>query len=124
MIFIGISSRLDSTGKRFPYLAVIDQDGEIFQSTIQLPLDRKYIQPPVHPVYGDLTRSPNFEQVVQAIKSVTMGSRVVTHRDNEFSPLFDGIDVDLWDMDIADHGEEAFNQISALRAKAKTKEMA
>tara|TARA_B100000678_G_scaffold118406_1_gene99355 strand:+ start:421 stop:795 length:375 start_codon:yes stop_codon:yes gene_type:complete len=124
MMFIGISSRMDSTGKHFPYLVVVDQDGDIFQSTVQLPGDRKYIQPPVHPLYGDLTQAPKLEQVAHAIKSVTSGTRIITHHDNERSPLLEGLGIDFRDTDISDHGEEAFNQITALRAKTNTKEMA
>lgn len=114
MIKIGISTRTDSTGQAHPYLVIIDDGGKTLQSTIALPSDRKYINPPAHPLYGDLTKGPSMEEVAHAIMKILEGRGAISSAENKESILLRGTAVNFIDLEPINEGEKAFEQISAL----------
>ena len=114
MIIVGISSRLAWDGNLYPYLIVVDDGQRLLQSTIRLP-DSKYLNPPVHPEYGDLMTGPTLDEVLGAIEWHCKGKRVHSHKDNENSEILKNLDVIFHDCEIDTRYETAFQQIEAIR---------
>lgn len=122
MIVIGISCRLASDGKMYPYLVVVDGGKEVLQSTVALPSDKKYLKPPVHPEYGDLLKGPDKKEVMEAIEWRFKGQKILTHKDNEGLEILQNIDVGFEDILIESDEEEAFSQIEVIRKKHECNE--
>lgn len=114
MNVIGFSTRLGGDGKRHPYLAAVDLDGRLRTSLIALPSNRSFVIPPVHPLYGNLLTGPSIEEVSAAIKSHLQGRRVYSHGDNRDIAMLSDLDIEFFDAELTDNGEQAHSQISAL----------
>lgn len=121
MNVIGISTRLAWDGTWHPYLVVLSIDGRIVSTLVALPRDRRYLSPPVHHLYGDLTKGEEPAVVGIALASLLRGRRVTTHRENQGIDLIGSLGLEYVDGPIDGMGENAFAQIEAVFERQKEK---
>lgn len=114
MIKIGVSTRLDWKGKSHPYLVVLKDEDTYVQSVISLPRSEKYLNPPVHPLYGDLMKGPTTEEVKVAIQKVVGKNKAATVSINKDMNILADLDLEIIEHDEISENEEAFSQIDAL----------
>lgn len=116
-MIIGISSLLSDKGTLDPYLMVIDTGRTVLRTKVALVEGNKYYSTPYHPIYGDLLEGETVENVRTAIQSFIKDYDIEAHKDEESSPLLQGIDIRFHDFPIEYNlaQEDAVKQISEIK---------
>lgn len=116
MHIIGIDTRLDITGRQYPW-RLVHRSGDVQETyRIALPADKTWLNEPFDPLYGDLLEGDTVQRVAQVIcgkidnEPVTIVSR---HID---SPLLSGLNLRPVDCRIksSDAPYEADAEIQAI----------
>ena len=92
-------------------------DGRILKSKIAMPDHLTYVSPPVHPLFGDLTKGASIPDIQASLQSLlpSEGALPATTTDNQGLPILDELNIQFLPLEVAESGEQALDQVHALQ---------
>ena len=92
-------------------------DGRVLKSKIAMPDDLTYVSPPVHPLFGDLTKGASIPDIQASLLSLSRSEETppTTTSENQGLPILDGLHAHFLPIEASESGEQALDQVYALQ---------